>query len=270
MDGGATLVQASPTTRRWLQSLRDRLPQFEYREVKYWASFRSESPRRAVAYLNPAQQSIRLFLALDPGDEAALEPSPSTVSWAARFPSVFRIADEKDLSTATRLILQSHAALRPSTRRRAVRRPEYLAAEELSSEIEYREGAARRVLVNAYERNRRAREKCLGHYGRSCIICGFNFEARYGKSAAGYIQVHHIVAIARVGKEYRLNPITDLCPVCPNCHAVIHRREPPFAIDEVRQMLVDERLDESKDRPATRAKVRRPNRAMHATAKGGA
>jgi hypothetical protein len=25
--------------------------------------------------------------------------------------------------------------------------------------------------------------------------------------------------------------------VCPNCHAVIHRREPPFTIHEVQKML---------------------------------
>jgi len=141
------------------------------------------------------------------------------------------------LSTATRLIVKSHATIGLSTRKKATRRPEYLAAEELPSEIEYVEGAARPVLVNAYERNRRAREKCLQHYGRSCAACGFNFEARYGQPAAGYIQVHHIVPIAKVGKEYRLNSLTDLRPVCANCHAVIHRREPPFSIEEVKQML---------------------------------
>jgi len=244
MDAGATLVQSSPTTRSWLQSLRDRLPQFEYSEAKYYASFRSEPPRKAFAYLNPAQRSVRLFLPLDPGDEPHLQPTPSTSSWAVRFPSVFRIADEQDLSTATRLIGKSYAVIADErrveiglSRKKVTRRPEYLAPEELPSEIEYVEGAARPVLVNAYERNRRAREKCLRHYGRSCAVCGFNFEARYGESAGGYIQVHHIVLIAKVRKEYRLNPITDLRPVCPNCHAVIHRREPPFSIEEVKQML---------------------------------
>jgi predicted HNH restriction endonuclease len=46
-----------------------------------------------------------------------------------------------------------------------------------------------------------------------------------------------VVSIAGIRKEYRLNPIADLRPGCPNCHAVIHRREPPFSIDEVKQML---------------------------------
>lgn len=176
-----------------MHNLRDRLTQFEYSEAKYYAAFRTEPPRRAFAYLNPAKGSVRLFLPLDPSDAPCLLPTPSTSSWAARFPSVFPIAGEQDLSTATRLIVKSHAAIGPSTRKKATRRPEYLAAEELPSEIEYVEGAARPVLVNAYERNRRAREKCLRHYGRICAVCGFNFEARYGESAAGYILVLGVV-----------------------------------------------------------------------------
>jgi 5-methylcytosine-specific restriction endonuclease McrA len=237
MHDGATLVQSSPTTRSWLRTIRDRLPQFEYREARYYAAFRTEPRGPAFAYLNPAKGSVRLFLPLHPGDEPRLQPTPSTSSWAARFPSVFPIAGEQDLWAATRLIVKSHAAIGPWSRRKARRRPEYLPSEELPSEMGYVEGAAHPVLVNAYERNRQAREKCLRHYGRTCVVCGFNFEARYGESAAGYIQVHHIVPIAQVGKEYRLNPIADLRPVCPNCHAVIHRREPPFSIEEVKHML---------------------------------
>lgn len=57
----------------------------------------------------------------------------------------------------------------------------------------------RQVTVNAYERNQEAREECLRHHGRSCIICGFNFMEAYGAEAADYIQVHHIKPIARAG-----------------------------------------------------------------------
>lgn len=122
------------------------------------------------------------------------------------------------------------------------------------------EGTARPVLVNAYECNRRAREKCLQNYGSTCFICGFEFEARYGEAAAGYIQVHHIVPIAKVGKDCRLNPITDLRPVCPNCHAVIHRREPPYSIEEVKRMLQDGSDGEARRSGGHSAK-RRSNRS---------
>jgi 5-methylcytosine-specific restriction endonuclease McrA len=237
----ATLVQSSPVTRSWLQGLRDRLPHLEYHESKYWATFKTQPPQRAVAYLNPAQKGVRLFLALDPRDEPDLQPTPSTFSWATRFPSVFRVTGERDLTAARRLILRSHAAIGPSTRAKAIPRPEHFAARELPTGVEHVEGAARQILVNTYERNRRARETCLRHHGRNCAVCGFNFEGTYGETAAGYIQVHHIVPIAQVGTKYRLDSIRDLRPVCPNCHAVIHRREPPFSIEEVRQMLRNNR-----------------------------
>lgn len=276
MAASVTLVQSSPTTQSWLQSLRDRLRQFEYSEEKYYAAFGTEPPRRTFAYLNPAKGSVSLFLPLDPGDEPDLQSTPSTSSWAARFPFVFRIAGEQDLSTTTRLIVKSHAVIVDegrvergmSSRRKATRRPAYLSVEELPSEIEYVEGAARPILVNAYERNRRALEKCLRHYGSSRGVCRFNFEARYGESAAGCIQVHHIVPIAKVGKEYRLNPITDIRPVCPNCHAVIHRREPPFSIEEVNQMLGNDGVHgSSRAELDVRAEARRPNQVLQPTRK---
>jgi 5-methylcytosine-specific restriction endonuclease McrA len=233
----ATLVQSSPTTRSWLLILRDRLPQLEYSETKYWAAFKTVPPQKTVAYLDPRQASVRVFLGLIPGSEPDLQPTPSTKGWAARFPSIFQVTDKQDLTEATRLILKSHAAIGPSKQERTTSRPEHFAAEELHPKIQYLEGTTHRILVNAYEGSPRARETCLRHFGRSCTVCGFNFEAKYGKVTAGYIQVHHIVPIAQIDRQYRLDPIKDLRPVCPNCHAVIHRREPPFSVEEVKQML---------------------------------
>lgn len=117
-------------------------------------------------------------------------------------------------------------------------RPVELSAEEVLPGAQFMEGAARSVLVNAYERNRRARAVCLRHYGRSCLACGFNFDVKYGAAnAEGYVQVHHVVPLATIGAAYRLDPIRDLRPVCPNCHAIIHRREPPFSVEEVAGMI---------------------------------
>ena len=38
-------------------------------------------------------------------------------------------------------------------------------------------------------------------------------------------------------EEYRLNPETDLVPVCPNCHAMLHTSEPPLSVDELKARL---------------------------------
>lgn len=236
----AKLTQSSRATRSWVRGLRDRLPELKYGESRYWATFRSQASRGVVAYLNPSQKGVRLFLALDPASGPDLQPTPSSSGWARRYPSVFQIGGERDLPRAAQLIGMSQTSIadrRGPVSNRTGQRPAHMPPEELVSTTEYFEGATRSVLVNAFERNRRGREKCLQHFGTNCIICGFSFRARYGELAAGYIQVHHLVPLANVRKSYRLNPRNDLRPVCPNCHAVIHRREPALSIEEVKAML---------------------------------
>jgi predicted HNH restriction endonuclease len=43
--------------------------------------------------------------------------------------------------------------------------------------------------------------------------------------------------ISEIGKEYVVNPLADLRPMCPNCHAVLHRRTSAYSIEEVRSFL---------------------------------
>ena len=208
------------------------MPELEYRASKHWASFCT--PSRVIAYLNPSQNHVRRFLTLSSEDEPDTTPTPSTGSSLERFPFVFWIEAEADLPRAVELIRKSAAAISHITGiRRTANRKEYLSAEEISSELEVFEGVKNQVLVNKYERNRGGRKKCIAHYGKSCMVCGFDFESTYGRIAVGYIHVHHIVPISTVGKRYRLDPIKDLRPVCANCHAVIHRREPALSLEEV-------------------------------------
>ena len=85
------------------------------------------------------------------------------------------------------------------------------------------EGAKKTVLVNRYERNPEARKECIAAHGYKCIVCGMDFEKTYGEIGKDFIHVHHIVPISTIGNEYQLNPVKDLVPVCPNCHAMLHR-----------------------------------------------
>lgn len=98
------------------------------------------------------------------------------------------------------------------------------------------EGAAKQILINAYERNHKARQLCIAHYGAICTVCAFDFAAEYGPEGKGYIHVHHLTPLAKIGKEYQVDPITDLRPVCPNCHAVIHLGRATRPIEEVQAM----------------------------------
>ena len=68
-------------------------------------------------------------------------------------------------------------------------------------------------------------------------FAGFSFEQAYGSIGREYIHVHHLVPLSAVGEEYQVDPISDLRPICPNCHAMVHRKQPPYSVEEVRQML---------------------------------
>ena len=109
--------------------------------------------------------------------------------------------------------------------------------DEVDSEIEYSEGKTKKVLVNSYERNPIARQKCIEHYGLNCQVCGFNFQEKYGEIGKDFIHVHHKVDIATIGNEYSVNPITDLIPVCPNCHSMLHKRKPAYTIEELKDIM---------------------------------
>ncbi|MBW5840087.1 HNH endonuclease [Yersinia enterocolitica] len=51
--------------------------------------------------------------------------------------------------------------------------------------------------------------------------------------------VHHIRPLRTLGEGYCINPVTDLVPLCPNCHAMIHRGNEarPLPVDDLRKML---------------------------------
>ena len=111
-------------------------------------------------------------------------------------------------------------------------------AEEVACTEPLVEGATKRISVNAYERNPAARAKCIHHYGATCIVCAFDFAEAYGERGDGYIQVHHLVPLSDVRKEYEVDPIADLRPVCANCHAMLHRwRDRQVTIEELKGLM---------------------------------
>jgi 5-methylcytosine-specific restriction enzyme A len=109
--------------------------------------------------------------------------------------------------------------------------------EEVDMTVPLYEGAVRRIVVNAYERSSVARERCIHHHGCRCASCGLILAEKYGEAAQGLIHVHHVRQLADVNAEYQVDPIQDLRPVCPTCHAVIHSKTPPFTIEEVMAMI---------------------------------
>ncbi len=108
---------------------------------------------------------------------------------------------------------------------------------ELPSSSTFPEGAKTQITVNSYERNSKARVVCLKHYGYKCQVCEFTFESKYFELGKDFIHVHHVIDIHLIGEQYEVDPIKDLIPVCPNCHAMLHRTTPALTVEKLRAII---------------------------------
>lgn len=109
--------------------------------------------------------------------------------------------------------------------------------DEVNPNVKYFEGRTKKVTVNSYERNQLARQECIEHFGLNCQICLFNFQEHYGELGQNFIHVHHVIDISTLGKEYSVNPKKDLIPVCPNCHAMLHKKKPAYLVEELKKII---------------------------------
>lgn len=103
------------------------------------------------------------------------------------------------------------------------------------------EGRKKISIHISYERSMKNRLKALEIHGTKCKICGFDFNAIYGKDLAlDYIEVHHIKSISL--EETIVDPVTDLIPVCSNCHSMLHRRRNgTISVEELKERITMKR-----------------------------
>lgn len=123
---------------------------------------------------------------------------------------------------------------------RFVKKPGYsqnLYPDEVDRRGHYVEGAVKTVKVNQYERSGAARDECIRHYKPVCAVCKFDFGVVYGDIGLGFIHVHHLKPLSEIKGEYEPDPTKDLIPVCPNCHAMIHRKVPALSINELKKIV---------------------------------
>lgn len=99
------------------------------------------------------------------------------------------------------------------------------------------EGATTQVLVNRYERDPRNRAAAISAHGYACLACGFDFKKTYGDLGADFIIVHHIVPVSQLGPDYLIDPAKDLVSLCANCHAMIHREDPPLSLSQLKKII---------------------------------
>jgi 5-methylcytosine-specific restriction protein A len=47
--------------------------------------------------------------------------------------------------------------------------------------------------------------------------------------------------LAILGGDYHIDVVTELVPLCANCHAMVHREEPPVPLERLTQLIEDRR-----------------------------
>ncbi|WP_447964327.1 HNH endonuclease [Nitrospira sp. Ecomares 2.1] len=204
------------------------------KEVGYWGRRFLQAVRRNGGLSTAKRMMAPRNAGQRAGLDALLEAGRPDLTLEAIIlqPKFRTLFTDAELAVATERLGEYGKA---SAARRATR--ERLFPDELEPGHQYVEGARRQVRVNAYERDPRARKACLKKHGCNCAVCGFNFGARYGVLGENFIHVHHLKPLSLTDGEYELDPFNDLRPVCPNCHAMLHRQEQLLSIEELQAIL---------------------------------
>ena len=110
---------------------------------------------------------------------------------------------------------------------------------------EFKEGKKRLKLHLSRERNRSlvndAKAKWLqeGCGDIKCHICEFSFLQTYEERGRGFIEAHHIIPISSLESDTPMK-VSDLAPVCSNCHRIIHRSKPWLSVNEIKKIILKE------------------------------
>lgn len=223
-------------------ALRRRLPNLTRNETPDWCCFAQQGEKR-FAYIKHRKTAANLDIWF-PGAPTELAEayglqlrernSTSRGGFTQKFSTHFNLVDSGTVEGACDLL--THHLPTDGIRDRRV--ASLIFPDETQTSRLISEGTPYEKLVTAYKRSREARKRCIAaHYGSVCQVCELDFPALYGPEAANCIQVHHRKPLSEIGTDYLLDPIADLCPVCPNCHAVIHAGGSTRDVEEVKQMI---------------------------------
>lgn len=122
---------------------------------------------------------------------------------------------------------------------------EILLAEEFGvdpNDFEFREGKEKLKIHLVKERNKHLVNLAKQQWFKenngtvSCAICSFSFDETYGDIGKGYIEAHHILPISSLTFD-TIMKISDLSPVCSNCHSIIHRYRPWLTVDQLKDNI---------------------------------
>jgi 5-methylcytosine-specific restriction protein A len=89
------------------------------------------------------------------------------------------------------------------------------------------------------ERNRTAAKQAKKFHGLRCQACDLDFSERYGEIGKGFIEAHHLRAIATLeeGVAVSYDIAADFAVLCANCHRMIHRSADPSDVGAFRNNI---------------------------------
>jgi HNH endonuclease len=101
----------------------------------------------------------------------------------------------------------------------------------------YKEGARQVKEITMFARNPALVSAAKLKYGFACAGCGFEFAKFYGEIGRGYIECHHLKPVASKGGKTANVLITEVAVLCANCHRMVHRKNRPLSLNELKRRI---------------------------------
>jgi len=238
-------AKASEHSRNICDLIVDRLRETGDIPVKHAKEMCSIGSGPVFLYVYHQNDGVKIYLYCDIGDLDSIRSITKNAlniearkslgsDWAKITPYFVRIKSLQEAELVPRIY--EFLASKPRNNKPAQKKPLYVLPSEDGVSARD-EGGKISMFVNRYERDSSNRSACIKIYGAICVVCGFDFAKKYGDIGNGFIHVHHLTPLFEAGRKHKVNPKKDLRPVCPNCHEMLHRRTPPFTIDELRKFI---------------------------------
>lgn len=214
--------------------------------ISYVKTLGTASPQQKASFIGFVSQIIekkaKVNLLINGIPSNPMVPDDWSTNWGSLMFSVtktlFLVAEGQDpIEGSMPFVLLAMGAILSLT---PIEEAEIPSPSEIGSDSQLSpqlEGSEFQVVLNRYERSPVNRMICLMEKGYKCAVCGMDFESAYGEIGKSYIQVHHVVPVSQLGPNYHIDPSKDLVPVCPNCHAMLHRRNPPYSVEELKEII---------------------------------
>ncbi len=88
-----------------------------------------------------------------------------------------------------------------------------------------------------------AKKSFIKKYGHLyCEVCGFDFFKTYGEVGDNFIEAHHIKPVSKM-KDGERTKIEDIVMLCSNCHSMMHRRKPWLTVNDLKQTIKSNNLN---------------------------